>query len=141
MTNHVAATWVQGMRFMVATGSGHALVVDNADHQDGAAAGPMELVLAATACCTGMDVVSILDKMRQKLERLEIGVEGLRREEEPRVYTEVVIVYRAWGEIDPEKLLRSVSLSETKYCSVVAMLKPSVKVLFRAELNGAPVSL
>jgi len=129
--------WVEGHRFVATTGSGFSLVLDNPHREDGAAASPMELFLVSLAGCTGVDVVAILDKMRQPFDALEVTVEGKRAEEHPRVYTEVTVVYRARGEkLDPKKLLRAVELSEGKFCSVSAMLKATAEVRVRVELNG-----
>ncbi len=135
--NTTRARWVEGHRFVVTTGSGHAMVLDNPGREDGAAASPMEMVLAAAAGCTGIDVVAILEKMRQPLESLEVEVTGTRREEHPRVYTAVEITYRVRGEgLDPKKVLRAVALSEERYCSVTAMLRPAVEVRTVVEVNG-----
>ncbi len=132
--------WVEGHRFVATTGSGFSLVLDNPHREDGAAASPMELLLVSLAGCTGVDVVAILEKMRQPLDRFEVVAEGFRAPEHPRVYTEVDVVYRAWGDgLKPAKLRRAVELSEGKFCSVSAMLKPTVRINVRIELNGEPL--
>jgi len=129
--------WVEGHRFVATTGSGFSLVLDNPHREDGVAASPMELMLVSLAGCTGVDVVAILEKMRQPLDGLEVEVEGFRREEHPRAYTRIVTVYRARGaELDPRKLLRAVKLSEEKFCSVSAMLQAAARLEVRVELNG-----
>jgi putative redox protein len=136
-TRDVNATWLTGHRFLATTGTGFSIVMDNPSRDDGVAASPMDHVLAALAGCAGVDVVNILGKMRQPLERLEIGVQGTRRDEEPRVYTAITMVFRAWGnDLDPAKLARAVGLSEEKYCSVSAMLAGSAQISTRIELNG-----
>ncbi|NOZ93648.1 MAG: OsmC family protein [Acidobacteria bacterium] len=132
--------WVEDHRFVATTGSGFSLVLDNPHREGGAAASPMELLLVSLAGCTGVDVVAILDKMRQPLERFEVEVEGFRAEEHPRVYTRVAVVYRGWGEVAPKKLLKAVELSEEKYCSVTEMLRPTAKIEIRVELNGEPIA-
>ena len=131
--------WVEDHRFVATTGSGFSLVLDNPHREGGAAASPMELLLVSLAGCTGVDVVAILEKMRQPLDRFEVGVEGWRADEHPRVYTEVDVVYRAWGEVTPKKLLKAVELSEGKYCSVTEMLRPTAKINIRVELNGETI--
>jgi len=132
--------WVEGHRFVATTGSGFSLVLDNPHREDGAAASPMELLLVSLAGCTGVDVVAILEKMRQPLDRFEVEVEGFRAPEHPRVYTEVEVTFRAWGEgLAPAKLRRAVALSEEKFCSVSAMLKPTATIRVHIELNGEPL--
>jgi putative redox protein len=90
---------------------------------------PMELVLVALAGCTGMDTADILRKKRQAVESLEIRVRGTRAEDHPRVYTGIDIEYILSGaELAPEAIARSIELSMNKYCSVGAMLAPSVPI-------------
>ncbi len=132
--------WVEEHRFVATTGSGFSLVLDNPHREGGAAASPMELLLVSLAGCTGVDVVAILEKMRQPLERFEVEVEGWRAEKHPRVYTVLDVVYRAEGALDPKKLLKAVELSEGKYCSVSEMLRPTSKINIRVELNGATIT-
>ena len=95
---------------------------------------PMDTVLIALGGCTGMDVVSILEKMRVRFESLEIEVRGERNEEHPRVYTKIEIVYRIKGDVDEEKVKKAVELSMERYCSVAAMLKKSAEIEHRIEI-------
>ena len=139
-TRGVEATWVKDHRFVVTTASGHALILDNPGREGGSAASPMEAVLAAVAGCSGIDVINILEKGRQPLERLEVSVDGVRRDEQPRIYTAITVVFRVWGAVDAKKLLRAVHLSEETYCSVSAMLKSSATISTRVELNGSDIS-
>jgi putative redox protein len=100
----------------------------------GAGPTPMGLLLMAFGGCTGMDVVSILEKMRIEIEGLEIDVKGERSEEHPKTYRSIELVYRISGEVDEEKAKRAVELSMEKYCSVSAMLKKSAEVNYRVEI-------
>lgn len=127
------------MRVEVATPSGHSLVLDSdpPDGDDGGAR-PMEMVLAALAGCTAMDVASILRKKRQTPAGYEIAVRGERSETHPRVYTRIVIEHRVSGEVRPEAVRRSVELSATKYCPVSAMLARGVRIEHRYRLAGGP---
>jgi len=100
----------------------------------------MEAVQAALSACTGMDVVMILSKMRKKPTSLRIEVETIRRDEQPRIYTAMTLVYHLDGpELDVASVRRAVSLSQDKYCSVSAMLQPTVKLDYRILMNGEPV--
>ncbi|MCS7364327.1 MAG: OsmC family protein [archaeon GB-1867-035] len=83
----------------------------------------MELVLIALAGCTAWDIVTILDKMKQKFDGLEVHVKGKRRSEVPRIYTDIHVHYVVYGEVDEEKLKKAIELSQKKYCSVSIMLK------------------
>ncbi|RLE53760.1 MAG: OsmC family peroxiredoxin [Candidatus Methanomethylicota archaeon] len=84
---------------------------------------PMELVLVALAGCTAYDIISILSKMRQRVEGLEIHVKAKQREEPPRVYTDIHLDYIIFGDVDEDKVVKAIQLSQEKYCSVSLMLK------------------
>jgi putative redox protein len=90
---------------------------------------PMEMLLLGVAGCTGMDVVSMLAKMRQNLTDLQITVRGKRADDHPRVFTEIEVIYELWGEeLDANMVSNAIELSEIKYCSASAMLKATAKL-------------
>ena len=79
----------------------------------------------------------ILQKMRKTIESFSIEIDPTRRDEEPRIFTNLEIIYRLKGpDLDASSVLRAVKLSQDKYCSVTAMLKPTVEFSRRIELNG-----
>ncbi|WP_457753727.1 OsmC family protein [Thermococcus sp.] len=86
---------------------------------------PMRTLLLAVAGCTAIDVVMILQKMREPIKDLEIEISGERREEHPRIYKKVHIHYKIYGDVKPEKAKRAIELSQNKYCSASAHLKLS----------------
>ena len=90
---------------------------------------PMEMVLFAVAGCSGIDIVSLLKKMRQPLEQLNIDVEGFREEGAiPAVYTKIHIHYQFKGAMKEEKVQRAIELSLGKYCSVSKMLEKAATI-------------
>lgn len=90
---------------------------------------PIELLLIGLAGCTGMDVISVLQKKQQKVSAFEIKVHGERANDHPRVFTHINIEYLVTGrDIDPAAVQRAVELSEEKYCSVGAMLKKAARI-------------
>jgi putative redox protein len=99
---------------------------------DGDSAGgpsPMQVLLLAAGGCAGSDVVSILAKMRVTLRSLVVNVIGVRRDEEPRRYTEVRFHFTLDGDgLDRAKAERAVGLSLEKYCSVIHSLAPDITV-------------
>lgn len=102
---------------------------------------PMEFLLLGLAGCTGTDVVSILEKKHQKLQRFEIRVRGVRRETHPKIYTEIEVFYRLWGEaLKPEAVEQAIRLSKEKYCSASAMLGMVASIHFEYEINPQEVS-
>ena len=125
--------WVEGQQFLGVTPSGHAVTID-ADRERNSAPGPMELLLAALGACTATDVVIILAKKRQKLESLEVIVSGERAAEPPAVWTKLEVVYKLRGALDEKAVRDAIQLSESKYCSVSAMLRKTAEVSFRYEI-------
>lgn len=84
---------------------------------------PMELVLMALGSCSALDLVSILKKQRQRIDDLQIEVNGKRREETPNVFTNIHIEFRLSGDIDLAKAEKAAELAVKKYCSVHDMLE------------------
>jgi len=125
-------TWQKKMSFVgKAMGSGFTLPLDTLVEQGGDDSGfrPMELILLGLAACTAMDVISILEKKRQKVSNFEVLVNGERSETHPKVFTHILVEYVVTGDnIDPTAVSRSVELSVTKYCSAYAMLSKAVKI-------------
>lgn len=121
----IRTRWIDGMQFLSISSEGIPLVIDVSPEGGGRGQGigPMELMLHALAGCTGVDVVSILQKKRQPLKGLEIRVRGERRQEHPRVYSEVEVEYIFKGRgLDPKAIEQAIKLSQEKYCSVEATL-------------------
>jgi putative redox protein len=97
--------------------------------------GPMQVLLLAAACCTGSDVVLILEKMRVHLRAFAIDVVGVRRDEEPKRYIAIRFRFRLAGDgLDQAKAERAVDLSLEKYCSVVHSLAPDIAITREIEL-------
>lgn len=122
--------------FVAVSPSGHATVTSFA-HDVLTAPTPMELLLIALGGCSGADVVGILEKKRQAVTGYEIEVRGTRRSEHPRIYTRIEVVHRVRGRnVDPKAVARAVELSETKYCSVSAMLSSSCEIVSSYEVSN-----
>jgi putative redox protein len=115
--------------------SGHA-VVTSFSHDHVTAPTPMELLLISLGGCTGADVVGILEKKRQRVTGYEIEVRGWRRQEHPRIYTEIEVVHRLRGKaLDAKAVAHAIELSESKYCSVSAMLGAAATIRMRYEIE------
>ncbi|MDD2282047.1 MAG: OsmC family protein [Eubacteriales bacterium] len=97
---------------------------------------PMEAVLMAAGGCSGIDIVSILEKMRQPLEGLEIIVSGQRRENYPKYFQDIFIKYVLTGRLDADKVQRAIDLSLEKYCSVTNGLEPKSKITYEFVINN-----
>jgi putative redox protein len=125
--------WTEQEQFVAVTPSGHTVTLD-ADRERNSAPGPMEMLLVALGACTATDVVVILKKKRQKLEALEVTVSGERAADPPRVWTKIEVVYRLRGALDEKAVRDAIELSESKYCSVAAMLRKTANISFRYEI-------
>lgn len=129
--------WIEGMRFIGETDSGHLVVMDAPKESGGEnlAPSPMTILLTTLGGCTGMDVVSILKKMKEKVANFSIEIGAQRREEHPRIFSEIEMVYKFQGEdLNRENIEKAVKLSFEKYCSVGAILKFSCPVKYRIEI-------
>jgi len=124
--------WTGKRQFVGTDGSGHSLVMDSKPEYGGDGSGirPVELLLQGLAGCTGMDVISILEKKRQDIRGLEIIANGVQRTDEyPKIYTEISLEYVVTGfNVKPDAVARAVELSETKYCAVGGMLSDDVRL-------------
>ena len=109
-----------GLRFVARTGTGHDVVVDNATGNTGPR--PTELILAAIAGCTAMDVVEILAKKRQVVDAYSVDVSGTQREKAPNVFTDITVTHVVEGNVETEAVRRSIELSAMKYCTVSAQI-------------------
>ena len=116
----------EGRQFVGQSGSGHNVVMDDAHGDTGAK--PIELALLALGGCTAFDVVGILRKMRQQVTGYDIELVAEQCEEPPMVFTRVIIKHKLQGKIKREAVRKAIQLSETKYCSVSAMISKTAKI-------------
>jgi putative redox protein len=124
----VRVTWKQeGLLFEATTAHGTIALASGLD-EPGNGVTPMETLATAVASCTAMDVASILGKMRQPLEALSVEVSGERAEEHPKKFLDFEVVYHLKGDLDESKVERAIALSEERYCSVAATLRPGVPI-------------
>jgi len=133
--------WGQ-MAFRGITPGGHTVQMDAAPEVGGQDSGarPTEVLLIALAGCTGIDVVSILQKMRVSIQGFRMAVEGSRQEEHPKVFRQIQLAYRIDSpDATPEQVKRAVRLSQEKYCSVSAMLEKTAGLEIAVYLNGQEV--
>jgi putative redox protein len=129
---------IQGMTLAAKADSNHWLTMDAAESIGGMDAGsrPVELILMGLGGCTSMDVLSILQKKRITLDDYEVHVEAERAEDHPKVFTHIKIKFIFYGkDISEEAVKRAIELSETKYCSVSAMLSKSVPITVEYEIK------
>ena len=123
--------------FVGVTPAGRAIVLDT-NGQRSSAPSPVELLLVALGTCTATDVAGILKKKRQQVTSYVVEVSGERREDYPRSYTSMHVHHILTGVGLAEKAVaHAVELSETKYCSVAATLRPQVEIHTTFEIIEA----
>jgi putative redox protein len=130
---------LNGMNFGAETPSGHSMTMDaNAEHGgEGHGPSPMETLLVALSGCTGMDVISLLRKMRQNVTAYEVRVSGIQADEHPRIFTSVDVEHIVTGvSLEAAKVQRAVELSATRYCPVSATLAGVGTVQHRATIRS-----
>lgn len=128
--NRIKANWSGDMAFKV-TQDNHTFILDASENVGGKDQGPRPkaLLLSGLAGCTGMDVVSILKKMKVTDYNLEINVSGELTDTHPKVYKTIKLEYIFTGYNLPEdKIKKAVNLSETRYCGVSEMLRKTAKI-------------
>jgi putative redox protein len=129
------ATWKQEMTFDALSHSGHSITFDgDVAHAHGAS--PMETVLMALCGCTAIDVVTILKKKREPFTGLTVSAVAEQAAEPPRVFTQVKLIYRVSGAVTHKAMEDAVHLSETKYCSIAAMISKTAAIEFVIEYAG-----
>ncbi len=139
MAGHTRIKLVQTgpAKFVATNAAGATGTIDGPADLGGKNAGlrPMETLLSALAGCSAVDVLHIMKKQRQHLERLEVEVEAERADAIPAVFTKIHLRFKGYGPIDLEKLQKAVELSIEKYCSVSKMLQPKVAVTAEGVLG------
>jgi putative redox protein len=123
----ITASWKGENTFVGQNAAGGIVQMGTLDGKPGV--GPMQLLLVAIAGCTGMDIVSILQKKKSKLADMQIRVSGKPADDLPKIWTDIHITYLIWGsELKPKDVEQAIKLSETKYCSVGIMLGESARI-------------
>ncbi len=141
----VRVRWGSNRQFVGWDEAGHGVVMDASSSYKGEGTGarPLELVLYALAGCTGMDVISVLEKKRMDVRDFEILVEGTQREDDfPKIYTDINVHYVVTGvAVTDQAVARAIELSEEKYCSVKGMLGEQVTVTTSFEVREISAGL
>jgi len=127
-----------GGLFLVKSEDGRYMFIDTRKDCDKKGFSPMELMLIASAGCTSIDVVSMLNKMRIKYDDIKVSIEEVRRDEYPRIYKEVELTYEISGkDLDYNKIKKAVELSLSKYCSASITLKNAgAELKYEIKLNN-----
>ncbi len=127
----------QAVHFLGTNSIGNSISIDSSavGPKESKGVSPMELLLMGIAGCSSIDIVMILEKMRQPLDDLEIIVEGKRREEIPRTFTDIHLKFIFIGNLKVDKVESAIQLSMEKYCSVSKMLEKAATITHEYEIK------
>jgi len=136
MKHKVNTSWIGDMQFDALV-SNHHLIMDAVPEAGGQDKGPRpkELMLASLAGCTGMDVISILQKMRINVEAFDIEVEADLTEGHPKHYSAMHIIYKFRGkDLDTDMLEKAVEMSQVRYCGVSAAYRKAMDLTYEIKV-------
>lgn len=138
MTNKVITKWSEGMSFETISPNGISLRLGSSLEGDSEKiASPKALMLSSLAVCSGIDVVSILEKMKVELKDFKINTVGSLTQEHPKYYNKVSMEYHFYGDqLDKEKINKAVNLSVTKYCGVMEMFRSFAEITTEIYYNS-----
>ncbi|MGX1927922.1 OsmC family protein [Flagellimonas sp. 2504JD4-2] len=131
MTNHITTKWLGGMAFESNNPSGHNLKIDAGPDDGGEGSGyrPKALMLSGLAGCSGLDVASLIKKMKLEVDDFSIETIANLTDEHPKYYDAVTIEYHFYGaNLNEAKLKKAVDLSIEKYCGVMEMFRRFAKL-------------
>ncbi len=133
----IRVKWVDKLQFVASDRHNHSILIDSSTDSGGEdlGLGPMNLLLCALGSCTGMDIVEILRKQRQKPTSFQVFLRGERNNDYPRYYKKIEIRYMIKGmNVDKNAAERAIKLSREKYCSVEATLLKSPEIVSSYEI-------
>lgn len=131
---------VRGLTLVGKASSNHWVPIDTVEELEGQNAGtkPLELVLLGLGGCTGMDVISILKKMRSPIKDFEMELEADQAPQHPKVFTRIKMKYIFYGDkeqIKSKDIERAIQLSESTYCPVSNMLGKILPIAREYEIR------
>ena len=136
MKESITSKWVDNLVFETDV-EGHKIIVDAKSEVGGTDKGPPPklLMMVALSGCTGIDVASLLKKMRIEFDELNIKIEGDVTEEHPKHFSAIHIIYEIKGKDMPaDKIKRAIELSQEKYCGVSASYKKAMKLTYELKI-------
>ena len=126
MTNHITTKWLGDMKFESTNPSGLNLFIDAGEENGGKGEGyrPKALMLSSLAGCSGLDIASLIKKMKLKVDDFKIDIDADLTEEHPKYYNKIAMHFHFYGkELSEKKLQKAVDLSIEKYCGVMEMFR------------------
>ncbi len=139
MENHINTFWKGGNSFESENTSDHNLIIDVDQPESGATYyRPKSLMLSALAGCSGLDVVSLFNKMKLEVDEFSIEIKAQLTDEHPKFYNKVHMIYHFHGSnLNEVKLARCVELSVDKYCGVAEMFRQFSELTYEISYHNA----
>ena len=140
MSNKVTTEWKGGMQFESDNPSGKTVIMDNdvEGTEERFGLSPKAMMLSSLAGCSGLDIVSVLEKMKVTDYELKMEIEGELTEEHPKYYHTVTVDYHFTGkDLNPKKIKKSVDLSVDKYCGVMEMFRQFADVKTNIHIHNS----
>ncbi len=137
MKESITAKWIDNLAFETVI-DGHKIIIDAKPDVGGTDKGPRPkpLMMVALAGCTGMDVASLLKKMRVEVDELIVKIEGDITEEHPKHFSDMHIIYELKGKnIDRGKVEKAVKLSQDKYCGVSVTYRKAMNITYEIKIS------
>jgi putative redox protein len=98
---------------------------------------PMEMLLSSLGACSSIDVIDILNKMRQPLQDIKVTLNGEREKDKtPSLFTDIHVVFDLYGDLDRDKAQRAVDMSMEKYCSVAKIVEKTAQITWEVNVVG-----
>ena len=136
MINKVKTTWQGDMQFESENPTGNTLFINDGSESEKEVYTPKALMLSALGGCTGLDVASLIKKMRLDVTDFNVQVDGELTEEHPKYYHKVWVTYNFYGsDLQEDKLKKVVDLSLEKYCGVTAMFEKFADLIIDIEYH------
>ena len=132
----IDVSWQSVLKFRGETSEGYSLLMDADPQSGGEAKGPRptEVLLMALGGCMGINVISILNKMRETVISYNLSIDADRAAEQPKRFTTARLLFQLEGDLKPTNAERAIRLSLEKYCSVSNSL--NAEMVFAYEING-----
>jgi len=136
MKEEINVSWINELAFETEL-SGHKIILDAEEDVGGKDRGPRPkpLMMVSLAGCTGMDVISILKKMKVDIKKFNVKIEAMVTEEHPKHYSRMHIIYEFWGnDLPMEKLEKAVVLSQERYCGVSYLYRKVIDLTYEIKM-------
>jgi putative redox protein len=134
--NKVDVKWLDDLCFEAEI-QGHKILMDSGGNPDKESRGasPKPFMLSALGGCAGMDIISILKKMKVNIDYFNISVTGFLTEEYPKHYDKIHLIFEFKGKnLSIDKINQAIKLSEEKYCGVWTVYKQTMEITKEVKL-------